>query len=66
MVKFKYFKEFDIKIYIYDVSRFMRNVLIATKFINDVFDPYDCTIYLSLIIKYGIKIIETELNFCKN
>ena len=46
MVKFvKYFKEFDIKIYIYDVSRFMRNVLIATKFINDVFDPYDCTIY---------------------
>ena len=24
---------------------FMRNVLIATKFINEVFDPYDCTIY---------------------
>ena len=46
MVKFvKYFKDFDIKIYIYDVSRFMRNVLIATKFINDVFDPYNCTIY---------------------
>ena len=46
VVKFvKYFKEFEIKIYIYDVSRFMRNIQIATKFINDVFDPYDCTIY---------------------
>ena len=46
MVKFiKYFKDFDIHIYIYDVSRFMRNVLIATKFINDIFDKYNCTIH---------------------
>ena len=46
MVKLiKYLNDFDIHIYIYDISRFMRNVLIATKFINDVFDPYNCTIY---------------------
>lgn len=45
MVKFvKYFRDFNINIYIYDVSRFMRNVLVATKFINDVFDKYNCTI----------------------
>jgi DNA invertase Pin-like site-specific DNA recombinase len=41
----KYLNDFDIHIYIYDISRFMRNVLIATKFINDVFDPYNCTIH---------------------
>jgi len=35
----------DIRLYIYDVSRFMRNVLIATKFINDVFEPNNCEIH---------------------
>ena len=34
----------SIQVYIYDVSRFMRNVLVATKYINEVFDPYDCII----------------------
>ena len=46
MIKFiKDFKDFNMHIYIYDVSRFMRNVLVATKFINDVFDKYNCTIH---------------------
>lgn len=35
-------------VYIYDVSRFMRNVLMAAKFINEIFDPYNCKI-VSLI-----------------
>lgn len=34
----------SIQVYIYDVSRFMRNVLVATKYINEIFDPYDCII----------------------
>ena len=34
----------EIKVYIYDVSRFMRNVLVASVFINDIFEPNDCSI----------------------
>jgi DNA invertase Pin-like site-specific DNA recombinase len=46
MIKFiKDFSNLNIHIYIYDVSRFMRNVLVATKFLNDVFDKYNCTIH---------------------
>ena len=32
-------------IYVYDVSRFMRNILIASKFINDVLIPNNCEIH---------------------
>lgn len=64
MIKFiKYLSDFKMNIYIYDVSRFMRNVLVATKFINDVFDKYDCIIHSIIDNKVWDKNNRNRLEF---
>lgn len=53
-------------IYIYDVSRFMRNVMVATKFFNDIFDPNDCKIYSIIDNKIWDKDNKNRNEFLKN
>jgi DNA invertase Pin-like site-specific DNA recombinase len=60
-----YTKIREFTIYIYDVSRFMRNVLIATKFINDVFNPYNCKIISIIDNKIWDKNKQNRINFLR-
>ena len=53
------------RVYIYDVSRFMRNVLMASKFINEVFDPYNCEIYSIIDNKIWDKNNSNRIDFLR-
>ena len=55
----------EFTIYVYDVSRFMRNVLIATKFINDIFNPYNCKIISIIDNKIWDKNKQNRINFLR-
>lgn len=52
-----------LEIFIYDVSRFMRNVLVASKFINDIFDPNNCTIHSIIDNKIWNKDSKNRIDF---
>ena len=55
----------SITIFIYDVSRFMRNVLIATEFINKIFDPFNCTIHSIIDNKIWDKNNNNRIDFLR-
>lgn len=55
----------NIYIYIYDVSRLMRNILVATKYINDIFDPNNCVIYSVLDNKEYSKNSQNRITFLR-
>ena len=55
----------NIRVYIYDVSRFMRDVLIATKFISEVFEPNNCDIHSIIDKRVWNKDNNNKLDFLR-
>ena len=63
--KLKEYNFSNIRVYIYDVSRFMRNVLIATKFISEVFEPNNCDIHSIIDKRVWNKDNNNKLDFLR-